>query len=193
MNHRFQLRHLLAATAALLASLTPAIADTVGGSVTAINTLTKTPNAAIVIGTTTAGQANGQTDTTIVNGTIDNNFDHGWKLTVVSANLGKLKLGGGGAGREILYTNVKLITTGGTLGSGLTSPVGTHNIVDGSGYGGVAGTTYFNTGTDATTPAAATTATVAYAYSLQISWASDLTLLAGSYTDTVTLTLANDS
>ena len=198
MNHRFQLRHLLAATAALLASLTPAIAGTVGGSVTAINTLTETDHAAITIGSSTAGADNSQTDTTIVTGTIDNNSDRGWNLTITSANTGKLKKDSGGAGSEILYTSVKLFKTGGILGAGLTDPANgstgvAKNIVTGnSDPGASAGTVIFNTGSAVGTHGTATTATQAYAYALKISWNNDQTLLAGTYNDTITLLLAND-
>lgn len=178
----------------VLGGVTSALAGTIGGNVTPINTLVQNDVSTITIGSTTAGASNGQTDTVIVTGTIDNNNEAGWKLTVASTNVGKLKRGSGGAGREILYTNVKLVTTGGTLGAGLVPPIGSKNLVTGAGAGTVAvpGTAIFNTGTAVGTVGTATTATVAYAYALQISWASDLTLLAGSYTDTITLNLAND-
>jgi hypothetical protein len=169
------------------------LAGTVGGSVTAINQLVENDVSSITIGSSTPG-ANGQTDTTIVTGTIDNNDAAGWKLTIVSANTGKLKKGAGGAGREILYTNIKFVKTGGTLGAGLTDPDGSSkNIVTGASGGGTAGTTIFNTGSAVGTPGTATTATVGYAYALKISWSSDTSLLSGSYTDSLTLTLANDS
>jgi len=194
MNTRLNARYVLAVTAALLLATTAALAGTVGGSVTAINELaTPTFANAIVIGASTPG-ANGQTDTIIVSSVIDNNSDTGWKLTITSTGLGKLKKGAGGAGRQITYTNIKLVTTGGTLGAGLTDPSGTSkNIATGGGAGGVAGTTVFNTGSAFGVPGTATTATAAYAFDLKISWASDTTLLAGTYSDTITLLLANDS
>lgn len=181
----------LAVAAALALGATGALAGTVGGSVDPINTLVENDVSSITI----VG-ASGQTDTTIVTGTIDNNFDGGWKLTVTSANVGKLTRGGGagGAGREILYTNVKFVKTAGTLGAGLTDPHDSNkNIVTGASGGGVAGTTIFNTGSAVGVPGTATTATVAYAYALRISWAADTSLLSGTYSDSVTLTLANDS
>lgn len=189
-------RQFLAAFAALLAAPTLVLAGTVGGSVTPINNLTETYTSNITIGTSTPGNNNGQTDTTIVSGVIDNNSDTGWKLTVVSANLGKLFKGAGGAGREITYTNVKLVRTSAanTLGAGLTDPHNTSkNIATGAGAGDVAGTTIFNTGTAVGSPGTATDATEGYAYALRISWSSDTSLLAGTYSDTITLTLANDS
>lgn len=180
---------LAVASALALGGATGAWAGTVGGSVTPINTLVENDVSNITI----VG-ATGQTDTTIVTGTIDNNFDGGWKLTVASANIGKLKRGTGGAGREILYTNVKFVKTGGTLGAGLTDPDGTSkNIVTGASGGAVAGTTAFNTGAAFGTPGTATTATVAYAYALKISWSTDTSLLSGTYSDSLTLTLADDS
>jgi hypothetical protein len=178
-----------------LTGASPALAGNVGGSVVPINTLTQTYNDAITIGTSTAGAANGQTSTTIVSGQIDNNSQDGWKLTVASGNNGKLVRGNGGAGQEILYTNVSFDTTGGTLGAGLTAPVQTKNIVTGADGGDITGTTYFATRSspESSTVGEATSASVAYGYALNISWASDLTLLSGSYADTITLTLADDS
>lgn len=188
-------RSVLAALAALLTA-TAASAGTVGGSVTAINTLTENFVSNITIGTSTPGNNNAQTDTTIVSGQIDNNNDAGWKLTIVSANAGKLMKGAGGAGRQITYTNVKFVRTSGagTLGAGLTDPHDTvRNIATGANAGDVAGTTVFNTGSAYGVPGTATDATEAYTYALRISWSSDTSLLAGTYSDTITLTLANDS
>jgi hypothetical protein len=132
----------------------------------------------------------GQTDTTVVSGTIDNNFDQGWKLTVTSGNTGKLKRGAGGAGRELLYSNVKLVKTGGTLGAGLTDPA---NGATGVAKDVISAPAVFNTGTAPGTPGTATSATVAYAYALKITWSADTSLLSGTYSDTITLVLANDS
>lgn len=186
-------RLILLAAAAAFASGT-AFAGTVGGSVAPINTLTNEVYTSNVV----IDPSVGQTDTTIVTGRINNNNDAGWKLTVVSANLGKLVRteggGGGGAGREIAYTNVKFVKTAGTLGAGLTDP---HNqskdIAAGTGAGGVAGTTAFNTGAAFGTPGTATSATIDYDFALRISWSADRSLLSGTYQDTVTLTLANDN
>lgn len=193
MKHRF--RSCLAALAAFLGS-TAAYAGIVGGSVTPINTLAESYVSNLTIGTSTPGNNNGQTDATIVSGQIDNNNDTGWKLTVVSSNLGKLKKGSGGAGREIPYTNIKFVRTSAasTLGAGLTDPHNTtRNIATGADAGDVAGTTVFNTGTAYGVPGTATDATEGYTFELRISWSSDTSLLAGTYTDTLTLTLANDS
>lgn len=183
---------LLAVAAALCTGT--AVAAPVGGSVTAINALSNdayVTNLAIVGDTAT-------TDATIVSGRINNNNDAGWRLSVTSANTGKLIRteggGGGGAGREILYTNVKFVRTAGTIGAGLTDPHNqSKNIVTGASGGGVAGTTIFNTGAAVGTPGAATAATVDYDFALQISWGIDRTLLAGTYRDNITLLLENDN
>jgi hypothetical protein len=191
-----RLRILLALAGATLAG-TLATAGTVGGSVTPINSLSNENYVSnLTIGTSTPGNNNAQTDTTIVTGQIDNNDENGWKLTVVSANLGKLKKGSGGAGREIAYTNIKFVRTSGasTLGAGLTDPHNTvRNIATGEDAGDVAGTTVFNTGTAYGVPGTATDATEGYTFALKISWSSDTSLLSGTYSDTLTLTLANDS
>jgi hypothetical protein len=170
-------------------------AGTVGGSVTPINSLSSTTfTSNITIGSSTPGSSNAQTDTTIVTGQIDNNNENGWKLKVDSGNLGILKRGTGGAGQEIAYNTVKFVKVTGTLGAGLTDPDGgVHNIATGASYGAVAGTTYFNTGDAYASVGTATTATVGYQFGLKISWSNDNTLLAGSYTDAITLTLSNDS
>jgi hypothetical protein len=107
--------------------------------------------------------------------------------------VGKLLRGAGGAGRQLTYTSVELVTTGGTLGAGLTSPATSRNIVTGASAGDVAGTTHFFTHSAYTGNGTATSATVDYAFQLRISAAADTTLLSGSYTDDITLTLNNDS
>ena len=175
---------------AALAAGGPAFAGNVGGTVSAINTLVENDYTNIVIDPSV-----GQTDTQVVSGTIDNNSDTGWRLTVTSAKTGRLTLAGGlgGAGRQILYTNIKFVKTGGTLGAGLNDPDNTtRNIVTGALGGGTPGTTYFNTAIGLT-PNTATSATAGYGYSLRISWDADTSLLSGFYYDTLTLTLANDS
>ncbi len=190
MNTTFKQSALKLAVVSTLAlgGVTSALAQPVGGSGQSISTLRQT-----YVGNVGGNVGAGQTDTTIVSGTIDNNNSAGWKLTVTSGNLGKLKrAGGGGAGREILYTNIKLVKMGGTLGAGLTDPAGTKNIVTGASGGGVAGTTIFNTGSMVGATGRATTPTVNYAYALKISWAADSRLLSGNYTDNITVTLAND-
>lgn len=167
-------------------------ADPVGGEVDPINTLTSVD----YIDDIDIVPSVGQTDTTVVTGTINNNSDTGWKLTIVSGNQGKLYRAGssGGAGREIAYTSIKFTRTSGTLGTGLTNPDNTtKNIATGAGAGGTAGTTVFNTGTAFATPGTATSATVDYVFALKISWSANTSVLRGSYTDTLTLTLADDS
>lgn len=192
--NRSRLRLLQLATFATLAYASSAVAGTVGGTVDPINVLSNEAFTSSI----TIDPATGQTDTTIVTGRINNNNDAGWKLTVVSTNLGKLVRteggGGGGAGRQIAYTNVKFVNTGGTLGTGLSSPNNqSKNITTGASAGDVAGTTVFNTGAAVGTPGTATSATVDYDFALKISWSADRNLLSGTYQDTVTLTLANDN
>ncbi len=195
MNHRFQLRHLLAATAALLGSVTSALAygGLAGGGVALINTISSE-----TYPTLTIVAASSATDAIIATGTIDNNSDHGWKLTVASTNHGILKRTTGtgdsgtlGVGTEILYTNIKLVKTSGTLGAGLTDPAGVPKDI--SDNGGTPGTIIFNTGASVGSHGTATTATCAYVYALKINYAADTTLLQGTYSDTLTLTLDVDT
>jgi hypothetical protein len=166
-----------------------ALADPIGGDVSPINTLT---SVSYVSNLDIVG-ADGITSMAIVSGTINNNDVNGWDLTVTSANLGVLKRGSGGAGRQVTYTNIVFAATGGTLGAGLTSPAGTRNIVTGSGAGDVAGTTHFYTHSAYAGNGAATTATTNYTFELRISAAADATILSGSYSDDITLQLNNDS
>jgi hypothetical protein len=166
-----------------------ALADPVGGDVDPINTLT---SVTYVSNIDIVG-ASGLSNVAIVSGTVNNNDANGWDLTVTSANLGILKKGAGGAGRQLAYTNVVLAATGGTLGAGLTSPAGTRNIATGAGAGDAAGTTHFYTHTTFAGNGTATAATANYTFELRISAAADATLLSGSYSDDITLQLDNDS
>lgn len=168
---------------------TAALADPVGGDVDPINTLTSVTyftNLDIV-------GASGLTSAVIVSGTINNNDEHGWDLTVESANLGKLQKGTGGAGRELAYNNITFVGTGGTLGAGLTNPSNSRNVATGADAGNVPGTTHFFTHDQFTGTGTATAATADYTFELRISTAANPLLLSGSYTDTITLTLNNDS
>jgi hypothetical protein len=168
---------------------TSALADPVGGSISSINTLTSvvfTNNLTIVA-------ANGLTNAVVVSGTINNNDERGWDLSVSSANLGKLVKGAGGAGREIAYNNIEFVSTGGTLGLGLSDPSGTKDIAGGTNAGDVAGTTHFFTHTTFTGNGTATSATLNYTFQLRISAAANTSLLSGTYSDNITLLLSNDS
>ena len=169
---------------------TAALADPVGGVVDSINTLTSVTyvtNLDIVA-------ASGLTDAVIVSGTINNNDEHGWDLTVTSANAGKLQKDTGGAGRELVYNNITFAGTGGTLGAGLTNPNNTSkNVATGAGAGDVVGTTHFFTHSQFAGTGTATAATVDYTFELRISAPANTSLLSGTYTDTITLTLNNDS
>lgn len=175
--------------AAGMAMAASALADPVGGDVDPINTLT---SVSYVSNIDIVG-ASGLSNVAIVSGTINNNDVNGWDLSVTSANLGILKRGSGGAGRQLTYTNIVLATTGGTLGAGLTSPAGTHNIATGAGAGDVAGTTHFYTHSSFAGTGTATSATADYTFELRISATADASILSGSYTDDITLQLNNDS
>jgi hypothetical protein len=167
-----------------------ALADPIGGDVDPIYTLTSVTyvtNLDIV-------SASGLTNAVIVSGTINNNDEHGWDLTVTSANAGKLQKGVGGAGRELVYNNITLVRTAGTVGTGLTDPSNTtRNVATGTGAGDVAGTTHFFTHTQFTGTGTATSATADYTFELRITAPADASLLSGTYTDNITLTLNNDS
>lgn len=168
---------------------TASLADPIGGNVDEINTLT----ALTFVTNLDIVSASGLTDAVVVSGTINNNDESGWDLTVASANSGVLLRGAGGPGRQIAYNNITFAGTGGTLGAGLQDPSTTRNIATGAGAGDVAGTTHFFTHTQQTGTGTATSATVNYNFELRISAAADTSLLSGSYTDTITLTLNNDS
>ena len=169
---------------------TAALADPIGGDVDPINTLT---SVTYVTNLDIVG-ASGLADAVIVSGAINNNDELGWDLTVTSANAGRLQRGAGGAGRELVYNNITFVGTGGTLGAGLTNPSNTtRNVATGAGAGDTAGTTHFFTHTQFTGTGTATSATADYTFELRISAAADTSLLSGSYTDTLTLTLNNDS
>lgn len=167
-----------------------ALADPVGGDVDPISTLSSVnyvTNLDIVA-------ASGLNNAVIVSGTINNNDENGWDLVVTSANAGKLQRGAGGAGRELVYTNITLVNSGGTLGVGLTNPSNTtRNVATGAGAGDVIGTTHFFTHTQFAGTGAAQSATVDYTFELRISAPANTSLLSGIYTDTITLTLNNDS
>ena len=167
--------NLAVASALTLGVATSALAATVGGSIAQINDQTQTFVTGIAV-----VAAVGQNDTVILSGTINNNMAAGWNLKVDSANSGILKRGLGGVGNQINYGSIKLVQTGGILGNGLTNPTTSDQDVS-------SGSTTFVTTT------AATSATVGYAYDLQISWAADTALLEGSYTDAITVVLSTDS
>ena len=168
--------NLAVASALTLGVATSALAVTVGGSIAEINEgqIRWFETGIDIVA------AVGQNDTVILSGTINNNMAAGWNLKVDSANSGILKRGLGGVGNQINYGSIKLVQTGGILGNGLTNPTTSDQDVS-------SGSTTFVTTT------AATSATVGYAYDLQISWAADTALLEGSYTDAITVVLSTDS
>ena len=167
--------NLAVASALTLGVATSALAATVGGAIAEINVQTLAFETGIAV-----VAAVGQNDTVILSGTINNNMAAGWNLKVDSANSGILKRGLGGVGNQINYGSIKLVQTGGILGNGLTNPTTSDQDVS-------SGSTTFVTTT------AATSATVGYAYDLQISWAADTALLEGSYTDAITVVLSTDA
>ena len=118
----------------------------------------------------------------IGSGTVNHNDEAGWQLTVVSVNGGILKNVGVLNIDQIVYTNIKMFGNGsGVLGSGADAwDVNGEDVTD-KVAGGV-----FHTGE-------VTTATVAYGFDLLVKWDEDDTLLSGTYSDTITLTLAVDS
>ncbi len=165
----------------------PVFAGLVEGEVDPINTISAENYMSSDFSGATSLDAGG-TDVKVADFTLSDNHQNGWKLTITSANSGKLiradtiTVGDGtSVHSEILYSSVKLVKTGGTLGAALTDP-------DGSSKAITTGTAIFDTGTAST----ATTATVAYAANLVISWAADSTLLQGKYRDTLTMSLAVD-
>jgi hypothetical protein len=192
----FNLKFLAVAALALAGSSAFADTHTVGGNIPPINALTFSPiDATVAAGAFTAAAGNSAFD--LGTGQIDNNSVTGWKLEIKSLNKGVLKRtsagGGSGAGSEVLYSNIKLINTGGTnaTGTGISDPAGaTGTAKDVTNTSGIA---VWNTGSAVGTPGTAATATVGYKYKLQINIGTDTSRLAGTYTDSLTLTLANDS
>ncbi len=181
----------LAVVSALaLGGVTSALAASVGGTVTAINALTSQTDIANI-----ADVALGLTDKEITRATLNNNFDRGWRVTVVSANVGNLRrTSGHTTANQVPYTNVKFVKVSGTLGAGLSDPdTRNQNITSGVNWGGIAGTTHFNTGTNHTTLGTASTATVNYIFKLEITTSANTAALSGTYADTITLTFADDA
>lgn len=183
MNTTFKpsVLNLALASALALGGIGSALAGAIGGSVPLTQSVTF-----VEVATSTPITVNtGYTDRMVASGLVNSNSAEGWKVTFTSANNGKLKRTGssGGAGSEILYTNIHFVKTGGTLGSGLTAPDNTTKDI-------TTGTAVVDTGGAAVL---ATTATADYAYDLKITFSADPSLLAGTYTDTVTATIAEDN
>jgi len=164
---RSQLK-IVAVSVLALGTFTSLLAFAISSSVAKINTLDYNSVSGISV-----LAATGQTNTALASGTINNNSPGGWILKVMSGNKGKLTQGSGGPGNEIMYSNVKMISTGGTLGATHTNPSGVDRAI-------TSGTAMFDTGV-------ATTATVDYKFELQVSWPADPSMLGGIYTDTITL------
>jgi hypothetical protein len=122
----------------------------------------------------------GATDVKIASGVVNSDAGTPWKLTITSANNGKL-IRTAAPPIEIPYINITLVKTGGALGQGLTDPSGAIQSIAG-------GACEFTTGAQQ-----AGTATVDYAFELRIAWPANDTLVAGVYADTIVMTfhLAN--
>ena len=119
----------------------------------------------------------GATDVKIASGVINCDAGAPWKLTITSANNGTLVVPRAQL-NKIPYTSITLVRTGGTLGAGLTDPSGTTKSI-------ASGTCEFTTGSQP-----ATKATVNYAFELRITWAANESLVAGNYSDTITMTFS---
>jgi hypothetical protein len=179
----FSFKHLSIAALALVGSSVLADTGAIGGSNPLVNTLTGGTfgNAATITPATAINNL------VVYTATLDSNSATGWKLTVASGNSGKLIRttvpAGCTTGCQILYTNVKLVKTSGTLGGGLTDPQATKDITSGS--------TFFSTGLGAT--ASATSATFDYLFDLKIDVPVNRDLLQGTFSDSLTVTLASDA
>jgi hypothetical protein len=79
---------------------------------------------------------------------------------------------------ELTLNGAASALAGIVAGAGLTAPAHTKNIVTGADGGNTAGNTYFATRltAGATTEGEVTTGSVAYGYTLKISWTSNLAL-----------------
>lgn len=179
----FNLKHLSFAALALVCSSVFADTGAIGGSNPLVNTLTggTFANAATITPATAINNL------VVYTATLNSNSATGWKLTVGSTNSGKLIRttvpAGCTTGCELTYTNVSLVRTSGTLGGGLTDPQATKDITSNS--------TFFSTGLGAT--ASATSATVDYLFDLKINLPVNRNLLQGTFTDSLTVTLASDA
>lgn len=165
----------------------PAIAGIVEGEVDPVNNL-DAENYESSDFSGAASLSAGGTDVKIADVTISDNHEHGWKLTLTSTNGGKLIRAatitagdGTNTASELTYTNIKLVKTGGTLGTGLMDPDGQSKDIAG-------GTCYWDTGTLPT----GVTPTDAYAANFVITYAANSNLLQGYYRDTITMALAVD-
>lgn len=179
----FNLKHLSIAALTLLGSSVFADTGAIGGSNPLSNTLTGGTFASAA----TITPATAINNLVVYTATLDSNSVTGWKLTVASTNHGKLIRTTVPAscttGCEILYTNVKLVRTSGTLGGGLTDPQATKDITSGS--------TFFSTGLAALPNA--TSATFDYLFDLKIDVPINRNLLQGTFSDTFTVTVASDA
>ena len=149
-----------------------------GGSVAPINTISQVANAGVA--TMDVGAENTYVIST---GVIDSNTAGGFTITIGSLNAGNMKRDGGdtSVGSLAAYTSYILANTaGGVLGTDAT-PFTTKALVAA------------DVGTKTFTSGAVTTATVAKTYSLSVKFTPTASLIAGAYSDTITMTIAADS
>lgn len=116
----------------------------------------------------------------VFSGTISNNSNSGWNVTVTSTNSGKLKGSSGtGAGSEIPYTLYHL-----------NEVKNAGSVMGVEASGSVYGSATPSAGVHKFATSAVSTATVHQDYTVGVSWLADTSLLAGTYSDTFTLVLA---
>jgi len=181
MNITFKKSVLNIAVASVLTigAASSAVAAVVGGgSDAAINTISQVANAGV------ATMVVGAENTYVVStGVIDSNTAGGFTISITSANDGNMKRTGGdtSVGSLAAYTSYILENTaGGDLGTGATL-FSTKAVV------------LADSGAKSFTSGAVTTATVAKAYSLSVTFTPTNTLIAGAYADTITMTIAADT
>lgn len=158
-----------------------AIAEAPEGTVGTINTITNTPVTSLDL------DSDGSL-TTVATILVSNNYENAWELTLDFTNAGVTTAGkfirssaagdASSVASEIDITALQLVPNAspGTLGTDLTAPTGTFTLVSGEGT--------FDPG------ATQSTATVAYLMDVKCSWVASNANLQGTYTETITATLA---
>ena len=187
----------LLATALILAGMVfvsgQVFAGVIIGEVDPINAIsgdTYTSDINTTVGAGGNSLDDGGTDIAVVGLVVNNNYQDGWSLDVTSSNSGGLLRTGtvaaligvdtGTYADRIQIQQMRIVQTGGTLGTGLTNP-------QAAGYQDMTGGSQsFHTGA----AGLGETATVNYAANLEIQWNADTSLLEGVYENTITLTLS---
>jgi len=191
------MKKVLLATALILAGMVfvsgQVFAGTIIGEVDPINAIsgdTYTSDINTTVGAGGNSLDDGGTDVAVVALVINNNYQDGWSLDVLSSNSGGILRTGtvaalaaidtGDYADRIQIQEMRIVQTGGTLGTGLTNP-------QVAGYQDMTGGAQsFHTGAAGN----GETATVDYAANLEIKWNADTSLLEGVYENTITLTLS---